>query len=381
MSGRAYRGLTWDHPRGYVALEKAAALASSQGLDLTWEAQPLEGFESHSIAELADRYDLIVLDHPHVGDAFDVGCLQSIEAIFSAKELAELQARSIGHTFASYRYGGMHWALPLDAASQVAACRHDRLDEAPPRTWSALPDFARRHPIVLSLAGPHAILTLFSMSAAHGDVPAATDPAKLFSGTGATSAWEMLRELHALAVKGWDERNPIAILEGLAHDAEAVYCPLVFGYVNYAVASVERHAVRFGDVPQGPAGRLGSVLGGTGLAVSRRTEVDAALRAHLSALVGAEMQRDFIPFAAGQPSARDAWCSDAVDQACGNFFANTRATVEVALVRPRFAGYVSFQAAAAALVRKALGERLGAVAVLAGLQALFEHHRPQDCEN
>ena len=68
MSGAPIKGLTWDHPRGYVALERAAERARAEGLDLHWERQPLEGFESHPIEDLAERYDLIVLDHPHIGD-------------------------------------------------------------------------------------------------------------------------------------------------------------------------------------------------------------------------------------------------------------------------------------------------------------------------
>ena len=37
MSGAPIKGLTWDHPRGYVALERAAERARAEGLDLHWE--------------------------------------------------------------------------------------------------------------------------------------------------------------------------------------------------------------------------------------------------------------------------------------------------------------------------------------------------------
>src|SRR3546814_11047065 len=60
------RGLTWDHPRGYNAL--AAAAATRTDGELGWDKQPLEGFEAHPIADLCARYDLVVLDHPHVGE-------------------------------------------------------------------------------------------------------------------------------------------------------------------------------------------------------------------------------------------------------------------------------------------------------------------------
>ena len=72
-----YLGLTWDHPRGYRALEAAAA--ADTAMNLRWERQSLEGFEAHPIADLAQRYDLIVLDHPHLGDAVSAQSLVPLE--------------------------------------------------------------------------------------------------------------------------------------------------------------------------------------------------------------------------------------------------------------------------------------------------------------
>uniref|UniRef100_UPI000D353B3C extracellular solute-binding protein n=1 Tax=Variovorax sp. GV048 TaxID=3450239 RepID=UPI000D353B3C len=393
---RSYRGLTWDHPRGHVALERAARDARAHGLDLRWERQPLEGFESHPIEDLAERYDLIVLDHPHIGDAVAGGCLQPLESLFDAASLAAWRAQSIGRSFDSYRYAGTQWALPLDAATQVAVAREDRLEGALPRDWAEVLALARRQPVCLSLAGPHAALTLFSMAAAHGDAPAAGDPDRLFTGEGAgegaVAAWELLRELHALAFGGWAALNPIGILDAMARQPEAVYCPLVYGYVNYAVAGDGRQPLHFADVPAGPTvqgvhgvqgaqgPRLGSTLGGTGLAVSRRATVDDALRRHLAALMSPAMQRDFIPFADGQPSAREAWADPRVNAAWNGFYARTQATLEQAIVRPRHPGYIPFQTEASALVRDALAQGLAAAPALAALQALYARRRPAGSE-
>ncbi|MGJ7546697.1 extracellular solute-binding protein [Variovorax sp. LT1R16] len=380
MTQPAYRGLTWDHPRGYVALERAAQRARTDGLDLTWERQPLEGFESHPIEALAERYDLIVLDHPHIGDAVAGDCLQPLASLFDAATLAGWRAQSIGRSFDSYRYAGTQWALPLDAATQVAVAREDRLEGALPRDWTEVLALAARQPVCLSLAGPHAALTLFSMAAAHGDAPAAHDPGRLFAGEGAVAAWELLTALHALSFRGWAGLNPIGILDAMARDPEAVYCPLVYGYVNYAVAGEGRQPLRFGDVPAGPEGRLGSTLGGTGLAVSRRATVDDTLRQHLAQLMSPAMQCDFIPFADGQPSARAAWSDPRVDAAWNGFYAQTQATLEQAIVRPRHPGYIPFQTEASALVRGALADRLAAAPALAALQALYARCRPAGSE-
>lgn len=379
MSGAPIKGLTWDHPRGYVALERAAERARAEGLDLHWERQPLEGFESHPIEDLAERYDLIVLDHPHIGDAVAGDCLQPLESLFAADDLARWRAQSIGRSFDSYRYAGVHWALPLDAATQVAVARTDRLEGPLPRSWAEVLALAARQPVCLSLAGPHAALSLFSMAAAHGDAPAGSEPGRLFTGQGATAAWELLSELHALAFRGWAGLNPIGILDAMSRDAQAVYCPLVYGYVNYAVAGAGTQPLRFADVPAGSHG-LGSTLGGTGLAVSRRATVSDALRAHLVALMSPAMQEEFIPFADGQPSARSAWSHARVNGAWNGFFAQTQATLEAAIVRPRHPGYIPFQTAASALVREMLADRLAARAALERLQSLYQSRRPAGSE-
>jgi len=138
--------------------------------------------------------------------------------------------------------------------------------------------------------------------------------------------------------------------------------------------------VQFGNVPAGPGGRLGSVLGGTGLAVSRRAQVSDTLRAHLVQLLSPSVQGEFIPFAEGQPSARAAWSDPRVNAAWGGFFRATRETLEQAIVRPRHPGYVAFQTAASERVRQALAQGLRAPQLAAALQTLYERHRPAGSE-
>jgi hypothetical protein len=86
MSLTSYRGLTWDHPRGYRALEAAAQdIAPGQGLSILWDRHSLEGFEAAPIAELAEHYDLIVLDHPHVGEAVAQDCLLPMASLLAVR--------------------------------------------------------------------------------------------------------------------------------------------------------------------------------------------------------------------------------------------------------------------------------------------------------
>jgi multiple sugar transport system substrate-binding protein len=52
-----FSGLTWDHPRGYDALAEAARRVNTGRAEalITWDKQPLEGFESAAITDLTTR--------------------------------------------------------------------------------------------------------------------------------------------------------------------------------------------------------------------------------------------------------------------------------------------------------------------------------------
>jgi multiple sugar transport system substrate-binding protein len=370
-----YLGLTWDHPRGYRALEAAAA--ADTAMNLRWERQSLEGFEAHPIADLAQRYDLIVLDHPHLGDAVAAQCLVPLESLFTADEIAAWAAISVGRSFASYHHAEKYWALPLDAATQVAAFRPELLQaEPPPTTWEAVIALAQRRPVCLSLAGPHAALTFMSVCVALGEPPASRDPEQFVSASVGAEAFAIMAAIHRHATKLAAGKNPIGILEAMAQGAEIAYCPLIYGYVNYAAAAPNRHAVRFGDVPAVRAGGvLGSTLGGTGLAVTRRAAVTPELLAHLRDLMSERTQRCFIPRHDGQPSARAAWRDTDVNRRWGKFYRDTLLTVEAAWVRPRYKNFITFQTAASALIRAALETGTSAASLLSELQRQYAGSR------
>lgn len=372
MSLPEYRGLTWDHPRGYRALEAAARdVAPGQGLTIGWDRHSLEGFEAAPIADLADRYDLIVLDHPHVGEAVAQDCLQPMESLFDAQWLAELETAAIGRSLASYHFAGSHWALPLDAATQVTAYAPDRM-EAPPATWDAVFALAARQPVALSLAGPHAILSFQSIVAALGGAR----PAEGFVDRQAgRDAYAIMTALTGATSRAFLHANPIALLEAMAAGEPIDLVPLVYGYVNYTAGG----RVGFADAPRGPGG-IGSILGGTGIAVSKRCVVTPALRTHLLWLMGEAAQRHFIPAQEGQPSLRAAWSDPAVDARWGGFYSGTRATLESASLRPRHDGAIAFQTEASALLRTGLIEDEPAAAVLNAIEAAFHRHHREGTE-
>lgn len=366
---QGWRGLTWDHPRGYQALEAAAQRAAESAVSISWDRHPLEGFESHPVAELCADYDLIVLDHPHVGDAVAAGCLTPLEELFLAHEIAGWNTKFVGRSAASYKYAGRHWALPLDAATQVMAHRRDSLDAAP-QTWEQVIALAGRQAVVLSLSGPHSILCFLSVCAALGATPG---EGMFMERVAGREAYGILLRLAQTSPRELRNANPISILEHMSSRNDVVLCPLVYGYVNYA-----GNALAFSDAPRAYAdGPVGSILGGTGIGISRRARPSQVLLNHLRWLMSDDAQRSFIPAEAGQPARRSAWCDPAVNKRSGGFYSDTLHTLEQATLRPRYKGAIAFQSAAAERLRQGLLCEHRADAVLADLQELHDRfHEP-----
>ena len=367
----AFRGLTWDHPRGRAPLEAAArhAFADDGHPLIEWDAQPLEGFESTPIAELAEQYDVIVLDHPHLGDALAADAIRPLDDWFDPALLRGLESSCVGPSYRSYVVDGRPWALPLDAATQVSVSIPGAVP-ALPDTWSEVTDLATHAPVALSLAGPHAFLTFASVCVALGAEPA-TEPGDGFvpAAVGAEVV-DLLARIAARAPAGSDSLNPIGLLERMRTSGDIAYIPLVYGYVNYASGP---GALLFGEAPAMlPGGRRGSTIGGTGIALTTRSEPSAALVGHLAGLLDPATQAGFIPDNAGQPSSRDAWDDPRVNAAAGDFYRRTRSTIEDAWVRPRVPGFVPFQARASALIRDAVADRAGITATLGRIDTLFD---------
>jgi multiple sugar transport system substrate-binding protein len=379
-----YRGLTWDHPRGFNALAAAADRldAARDGIAITWDKQPLEGFESHPIGELCARYDLVVLDHPHIGEAVASACLVPLEETFTADDLSTWSRDTIGPCLTSYRYARYHWALPLDAATQVMVATTD-LDRDPPRTWDAVVACSADMPVALSIAGPHPLLTFFSLATAFGEPPAEPDSDLLVSEETGAQVLDLMATLVGrmpAAARAW---NPIELLGAMATGRTVALCPLVYGYVNYASRDGRTgRPLVFHDAPSVADGaRRGSTLGGTGIGITRRCQVTSALVSHLRWLMSAHAQTVFIPRHDGQPSRRAAWHDDEVNAGCRDFYKRTARTVGDAYVRPRYAGYIAFQTEGAELLRQGLLERTMHRTILERLQASYRRSRPAGAEH
>ncbi len=371
-------GITWQHRRAVDPLlgTLSAFRAQRPDIEVAWEARPLHGFEFQPVAELAERYDLIVLDHPFVGDIAASRCLLPLDALVDE----ELAGTFVGPSLEAYRYGGHIWALPVDAACQVAVYRPDVLGDAPvPRSWSemlAIGERARARGIKLAIAlkGVHGLMTFFTLCANLGR-PCSSDPDEpLVDRETAAIVLDAMRRLLALCPREALDWNSIALHEAMAARDDLIYCPAVYCYATYAEAD-NAHPLRFADLAgfEGPL-PAGSTIGGAGIGVSARVADRAAAFAYLRFLMQRATQRLFA-FHHGQPARRDCWQDAEIDARFGGCYTNTIKTIELAWVRPRYRGYLAFQAEGGRLIEAHLRGAIGEPRLLDELARLHAQGR------
>jgi multiple sugar transport system substrate-binding protein len=369
------QGSSWGHTRGHDPLVAAAArYAAERGVAVEWTPRTLTEFGVMDVGELANAFDLVVIDHPHVGGIAASGSLVPLDDLLDAERIAPLGVRSPGSSHASYVYEGHQWALALDAACQVAAWRPDRLDETQaPRTWADVAELARDGRVIWPLNPVDAQASFLTTAAALGTPLDGTGQDFIDPAAGVA----VLEAMHAVA-RHLDPRcfelNAIGALEALAtEDDGAAYCPLVFGYTNYARDGYRARRLRFadivaiGDADRGPRGAL---LGGVGIGVSARSANAAAAAEFALWVAGPEIQRTTFFAAGGQPAHVAAWDDAALDAQAGGFFSGTRATLESAWMRPRMPGFVAWQNASLPIVHEALRSGTGFARAVERLNAL-----------
>src|SRR5206468_7147284 len=83
---------------------------------------------------------------------------------------------------------------------------------------------------------------------------------------------QVLERLRVLAEHSFDSAlsaNPIAIWERMSSSDEIAYCPLGFGYSNYARNGYRSKLISFSSIPSSGRGPVGATLGGAGIAISK----------------------------------------------------------------------------------------------------------------
>jgi multiple sugar transport system substrate-binding protein len=374
------RGITWDHLRGLGGLEATAAAyaAVRPGARVAWATRSLQAFADQPVEELARRFDLICLDHPAVGQAVARSCLVPLDRHLDQATLAGQATGSVGRSAVAYQWDGHRWALATDAAAQVAAYRPDLLERAGvavPRTWPEALDAAaalRRAGLWAALpAVPvDAICAFLAVCAALGEPPFAAG--QVVSRPTGRTALELLRGFLGLSHPASLDWNPPRLLERMSGDDQVAYCPLAFGYANYARPGFRRHLVLAAPPPAGDDGVPRGTLGGAGLAVSAHSAAPAEAAAYAAFVADPDTQRTVYFQAGGQPGHRAAWTDPAVNAAASGFFRDTLPALDAALLRPRHHGFLAFQQAAGELVHRHLRHGGDPDAVLLAMDAAYQ---------
>lgn len=344
------KGMAWNHPRGYQPLIAASKEFKKvhPKISIKWDVRTLKEFGDMPIESLIERYDLITIDHPYMGQADKKGLLLKLEGHIPNSRLNILQNQSLGPCFDSYKYNGHVYALPIDAAAQVAAYRSDILSEfglSFPKKYKELKNFYKKVPKDFSVAWalcPTDLWCTFLTLCAQNRGSNFIENRIFDEEVGSMVLDEIKYHLDFLH-PGSINWNPIQILDKMGNGEEILYCPYLFGYTNYSREGHSRNLVRFINSPVGLQKDVSTLLGGVGLAASSLTKYPDVTAKFIDFVAGDKIQNTIYTLNEGQPANVLAWQNEDNNALCNNFFNDTITTVERAYVRPRHPGWNDFQ--------------------------------------
>ncbi len=374
------RGITWDHSRGFCPMVATGQRYSEthNGVTIEWAKRSLQQFADEPIEILADKYDLLVIDHPWAGFAAKSGIIQALDQLLPSSFLEDLARHSVGKSYESYCFDGHLFALPIDAATPVAASRHDMLqqrDLALPKTYAELLQLAQTGCVTMPGIPIDTLMNFYMMCGGLGEDPLENEEVVVSENIG-VQALQMLKALTDCLDPEFFDWNPIQVYEAMTNREDLIYCPWAYGYSNYSRRGYARTKLRFHDVIVLDADRsFRTTLGGTGLAISARcNHLDEAI-AYVSYVASPLIQKTLYFDNGGQPGHRRAWQDDYVNKMSDDFFRSTLKTLDHAFLRPRYDGYMHFQDHAGALIREYLMNGGSAQEVLASLNAIYSTSR------
>ncbi|MEO4041399.1 extracellular solute-binding protein [Hoeflea sp. CAU 1731] len=365
--------MTWSHPRGYDPMVACSSLWKERaGVEIDWDKRSLQDFESFPVEELARTYDLIVIDHPHVGEITAQSCLTPLDIAGRERERDALENGSVGGSYPSYTWQGRQWAFPIDAAAQVMAWRPDLIAEAP-RTFDEVITLSEQGRVLIPMRPPHCLMTFYTLAANLGTSCATQGPGALINRHAGEAVYDLIVKLMRHVPVACYEMDPIAVSEKMSAGDETACAPLIYGYVNYGIDGFREKRLAFADIPAaGENGPVGSALGGTGIAVSAFSDHVSEAVDFAYWIASDEIQRGPFAGAGGQPGHAAGWEDDAVNAATNDFYRNTRQTLESAWVRPRHSGYMPFQQQASDRLNAGLMSGEPARPVVCDINILFE---------
>lgn len=367
-------GITWDHDRGLLPLLETTKNFHKlyPDIDIRWKKRTLKEFGDFPVEELAKEYDLLLIDHPFSGEAYEHNILIDYNRYMSAEELQIRQEQELGKTHRCYNYNGKQMALSVDIAAMVSAYRADLLEARGipvPGSLDEVIELAGRTGKVAATLGPTDIWCIFlSLGAARSGQDFITE--KGLHPEHATWAVDRLNDLYRSVIPESICYNPIMLMDRMSQTDSIWYAPFCFGYVNYAWRN-RKHPISFADAPFWDRAETSGILGGVGMAVSASSpHIDAAVR-YAEYVTRPDVQENEYFLSGGQPGQKDAWMSERNNELTGNFFLDTANTINRAYLRPRFPGWNVFQEKCCIVLNEGIRTGMKAGELARDIQKLF----------
>ena len=367
------KGMTWDHSRGYdpmLETSKVFAEKHNNEISIEWDKRSLQAFADRPIEQMVDDYDLMVIDYPHVGEVSAKGLLQNFDIAKYSDELKLLEKQSVGLSHQSYNIDGHQWALALDAATQVSCYRSDFITILP-NSWDDLLRLSRNHRVIWPLKPVHSISSFYSI---YNNITEEFNPnyKDFIQKDFGIKTLQMIKQISENLIHECFKMDPIETAEILSENNDFCYCPYTYGFSNYSRKGYRKNLLTYGNVidlsKKGPSG---THLGGTGIAISNKSNFKDLALEYSYWIAGSECQQSIFYTSGGQPGNSDAWENDNINLETNNFFKNTRLTLDQAWIRPRHNGYMKFQDESGNIINEYLQSNISEDKVIDKLKLMY----------
>ncbi|MBJ6367703.1 MULTISPECIES: extracellular solute-binding protein [Flavobacteriaceae] len=369
------KGIAWNHTRGFTSVVATAQRFEelNPNMRITWEKRSLQAFADASLDELTNNYDLLIMDNPHVSIAARDNNLLAFNDYLNAEFIEELANNSVGKSHASYNVNGKQWTLATDAATPIATWREDLIHQQNiqiPNTWEDLLTLTKTGKVAFASIPIDTLMHHYMLCEALG-ASVFTSKIVVAPREIMIDAIKMYKKLVDLAPSYCLEMNPIHIAELMTSTDEIVYSPFNYGYSNYSKKNYADKVLKAGSLVTLNGKRLRSVLGGAGIAVSSKTKHAKVAMQYAEFNATEKIQSGLYFDFGGQPGHRKSWLNEEVNKQSKNFFKDTLQTLDKAIMRPQYYGYMYFQDNASPVIHEAVSGKVSIEAAVDKMNALY----------
>lgn len=342
------KGITWNHSRGIAPLQAISQRYEElhPGVEIKWEKRSLQHFADYPLEKLVEHYDLLIIDHPWVGQASVSKSVLPLDQYLPEAYIQDQLQNSVGLSHNSYEFGGHLWALAVDAASPAASYRKDLYDKhllILPETWRDVLSLAKQGRVAVPAVPIDLLMSFYSFCLACGKEPFLQHDEITDKETG-LAALDMMREFYSLVDKRFFKCNPIKTAELMAGGDDYFYCPFAYPYSNYSRKGYAEHLLLYTDLVTWDNGEpMRTTIGGTGLAVSAFSDHHEAAVDFAAFAASPVIQSGLYVQHGGQPGHLSAWNDVRGNFLTHDFFTNVLPVMQRGYMRPRYPGYLYFQ--------------------------------------